>query len=351
MASQPLKLGFLGAGAAVRKLHRPALAKLPGEIELAGVWSRSFDRARDVAAELGIERCFADYRELLADPTIEAVLIAVPIELNASIAIDAIYSGKHVLAEKPIAANLAEARQVLEACQRAKQVVAVAENFRYRADVLEARRLIDSGAIGKVQCFQLTTVFDLLHDVRRIYVETEWRQQPRHAGGLVVDAGVHAIAGLRDILGEVEQVYARLMDHSPATTGADGLLTHFDLSGGATGHYLACYTAKTDRERSFDLHVYGDDGTLWLSEGKIEWYSAATGTRSSWEDTLHDRGYLAQWRNFLAAIRGLEPVLSTPQKAYHDLLVLESALQSARAGQPVNVRDYDSSLVVSQESS
>ena len=61
MAEPTLRLGLLGAGAAVRKLHQPALAKLRGEIELAGVWSRSPERATALADDLGIERMFADY--------------------------------------------------------------------------------------------------------------------------------------------------------------------------------------------------------------------------------------------------------------------------------------------------
>jgi predicted dehydrogenase len=184
----------------------------------------------------------------------------------------------------------------------------------------------------------VTTVFDLLNDVRRIYMEQEWRKEPRYAGGLVVDAGVHAIAGLREILGDVEHVYAHLMDHSPATSGPDGLVMQMALTNDAVGHYLACYTAKTDRERSFDLCVYGARGSLWLNEGKIEWFSMENTARSSWEAHAHDRGYLAQWRNFVAAVRGHEPVYSTPAKAYGDLLVLDCALRSARNRQPVDVR-------------
>lgn len=337
MTHKRIKLGLLGVGAAVRKLHLPALSKLKREIEIAGVWSRSPDRAGGFAAELGVSRTYADYWDLLADEAIDAVLVAVPIELNAALAIEAIRAGKHVLAEKPIAATLAEARQLLDACRSTERVVAIAENFRYRGDVLEARRLIEAGAIGRVQCFQVTSVFDLLADVRRIYMEQRWRQEPRHAGGLVVDAGVHAIAGVREILGDVEQVYAKLMHHSSITSGPDGVAMQLELTGGATGHYLACYTAQTDREKGFELCVFGDRGTLWLNEGKVEWYSADIATRSSWQDPAHDRGYLDQWLDFVAAVRGGEAVYSTPEKAYGDLSVLESALHSARDGRPVKM--------------
>ena len=78
--------------------------------------------------------------------------------------------------------------------------MAIAENFRYRDDILQARRIIESGAIGSVKCFQVTSVFDLLKEVRRVYMEKAWRQAARHPGGLVVDAGVHVVAGLRRFL-------------------------------------------------------------------------------------------------------------------------------------------------------
>lgn len=338
MTRAPLRLGLLGVGAAIRKLHLPALEKLRDDVQLVACWSRSFERAGAFAAEIGGMGAFADHRELLADPTVDAVLVAVPIELNASLAIEAVASNKHVMAEKPIAATVAEAHQMLAACRATKRVVAIAENFRYRADILEAKRLIRSGVIGRIHCFQMTTVFDLLHEVRRVYIEQPWRSEPSHPGGLVVDAGVHAVSGLREILGDVDQVFARLLHNSSATSGADGLLMQMILSSGATGQYLSCYTAKTDRETVFDLSVYGDAGSLWLTEGKIEYYSSEGGQRTVWQ-TVRDRGYLAQWQNFLAAVQGREPVYSTPEEAYTDLLVLECALRSAENGQPVAVRD------------
>jgi len=343
VANLPLKLGLLGAGAAVEKLHLPPLTELHGEVELAGVWSHSFENARTFAAEHGVGRYYADYRDLLADPRIEAVLIAVPIEHNAAFLIEAVEAGKHVLAEKPISASVAEARRVLAACERSDRVVAIAENFRYRDDISQARRIIESGAIGSVKCFQVTSVFDLLKEVRRVYMEKAWRQAARHPGGLVVDAGVHAVAGLREILGEIEEVYAQLMSNSPATSGPDGLAMQLTLAGGAPGNYLTCYTAQTDRESGFELIAYGSLGTVWLTEGKVEW-TGPDGVRSSWSAESHDRGYRKQWRNFLAAVRGQESMYSTPEKAFGDLLVLEAALHSARTRERVVVNEYQHNL-------
>jgi predicted dehydrogenase len=272
----------------------------------------------------------------------------VPIEHNASFLIEAVEAGKHVLAEKPIAANVAEARRVLRACRHSDRVVAIAENFRYRDDILYARRLVESGAIGSVQCFQVTSVFDLLKDFRRIYMDKPWRQDPRHPGGLVVDSGVHTVAGLREILGDVQEVYAQVMSNSPATSGPDGLLMQLTVASGAPGHYLTCYTARTDREAGFELTAYGSQGTLWLSEGKVEWTVEPSGPRSSWQAESHDRGYKVQWRNFLRAVQGEEAVYSTPEKAYGDLLVLEAALHSARTRQRVVVEEYAASIGIGE---
>jgi predicted dehydrogenase len=181
--------------------------------------------------------------------------------------------------------------------------------------------------------------------LRKIYMDKPWRQDPRHPGGLVVDAGVHAVAGFREIVGEIKEVYAQVMNNSAATTGPDGLLMQLTAASGAPGHYMTCYTAQTDRETGFELTAYGTRGTLWLTEGKVEWTAEPNGTRSSWQAESHDRGYRAQWRNFLRAVQGQETVYSTPEKAYGDLLLLEAALYSAQKRHRIVVEEYAASVV------
>lgn len=340
MATEPLKLGLLGAGAAMRRLHLPALAVLRDEIRVVDVWSRSADNARAIAQQHGIERWCADYRELLSDRDVDAVLIAVPIERNASLLMEAVEAGKHVLAEKPIAATVPEARRVLEAVGRSDRVVAIAENFRYREDVRRARSLIEAGAIGAVQCFQANMVFDLHKEFRRDFVGKPWRQNPAHPGGLLVDAGVHSAAALNEILGEIRDVYAHTLHRPGETTGPTGLLMQMTLAAGAPGHYLSCHTARTDRETVFDLTVYGDRGTLWLTEGAIEWTEGADNQRKTHRHEGHDRGYQSQLRNFRNAVLGKEEIYSTPEKATGDLLFLHAALHSAQTGQRVDLAKF-----------
>jgi len=340
MAGEPLQVGLIGAGAAVRRLHLPALEALRDEIRVAAVWSRSPDNARALARQHGIERCWNDYRELLADRSVEAVLIAVPIERNAPLLLEAVAAGKHVLAEKPIAATVAEARRVLEACGRSDRVVAIAENFRYREDVRRARAVVAAGLVGAVQCFHANMVFDLNKDFRQDFIGKPWRQHPAHPGGLAVDAGVHSAAALREILGEVRDLYAQTLHRAGETTGPTGLLVQMTLATGAVGQYLACHTARTDRETVFDLTAYGERGTLWLGEGSVEWTVGPDTKRTAYRPEGHDRGYQGQWRNFCGAVRGREEVYSTPEKAFGDLLLMEAALYSAGTRRRVELAPF-----------
>jgi predicted dehydrogenase len=340
MAGEPIRVGLIGAGAAVRRLHLPALAALADDVRAVGVWSRTPDNARALADRHPVGRCCADYREMLADRDVDAVLIAVPIERNAAILIEALAAGKHVLAEKPIAATTAEARDVLRAGARSSRVVVIGENFRYREDVLRAKELVESGAVGRVQCFQVSMLFDLRKEFRREFVEKGWRRDPKHPGGLVVDAGVHVVASLREVLGDVRDLYARTLHRAGETTGPSGLLMQLTLTSGAAGHYFTCHAAQTDRETVFDLAAYGEGGSLWVTEGTVEWTEGG-GTRRTYRPEGYDRGYRNQWRNFCGAIRGEEGVYSTPEKAYGDLLVLEAALHSARLGRPVELAAFE----------
>jgi len=334
--SAPIRLGIIGAGGAVRTLHWPVLQKMARRFRIVAVASRSREKAEEFAAVAGGARVYGGYHELLADPDVDAVLTAVPIPSNARVLIDSVQSGKHVIAEKPIAATPAEGLEILQACSGAKAVVMIAENFRYRQDLLKARHILDSGVIGEVFAFQLTIRLDLDAEIRKIWTERPWRREAVHPGGFLLDSGVHPISFLRDLLGEVREVAAHTLDRHNVIRGPDSLMMQMKLENGAAGHYFACYTTKGKQETPLDLVVYGSGGTLEVSAGRVEWSNGLTGG-ARFRVPKTDRGYVPQWQNFYDAIERQAPVVSTPQRAFGDLLVIDAALRSAQQGKPVTL--------------
>lgn len=333
-----LNLGIIGTGSAVRRLHWPILQKIPDAFRIVALANRTRAKAEEFAREIGCARVYDDYRALLAAPEVDAVLIAVPIELNFRILTDAILAGKHTLAEKPITATPSEARAVLRTCKNSAKVIGIAENFRYREDVIKARETIAAGKIGRVHCFQMTTKFDKATEFRRAWFqEGTWRHRPTYPGGMITDTSIHMVSSLRDILGEVDEVYAQVLHGSRATEGPDCLLAQFTLITGVVGHYLACYSAKVIKESALELTVFGENGSLQLTEGEVAWLHTPGGQTLLDRPEGYDRGYTNQWRNFHRAICGEEILLSTPEEAYRDLLVIDAVLRSATLRESVRL--------------
>ncbi len=333
MKLEPVRLGIIGAGGAVRRLHLPVLRQTTEEFRIVGVAGRSRGNAEEVAREAGGAAIYPNHDALLADSRIEAVLVAVPIIENARIILDALRSGKHVLAEKPIAATAEQAREVVRAgAGCGDRILEIGENFRYRADILEAARIVREGRIGEVFAFQVHVQFDFDDEKRQVWTGRSWRRQPEHAGGFLLDSGVHSVCGVREILGEIVQVYAQTLDRHPTIGGPDTLLMQLTLAGGAIGHYFSTYTARDDHETVFDLVAFGSRGTLRLTEGKVIWNRERGTDQRVHEPEDYDRGYPGQWANFYGAIRRGEAVISTAHKALVDLLVIDAALRSAAGG-------------------
>jgi predicted dehydrogenase len=245
--------------------------------------------------------------------------------------IDAALSEKHVLAEKPLAATPQQGVEVLRACSESPAVIAIAENIRYRADLQKARELLQAGEIGEVFAFQMTVYFDLDGEVREVWTGRQWRRDAAFPGGFVLDAGVHPVAYLRDLLGDICELDARLLNRHPVVGGYDTMLMQLKLASGVIGQLFACYTAKVTQEIPLEWMVFGAKGSLRYSAGKLLLSRGSGAPETAFNFEPNDRGYPGQWRNFCRAIRGEEPVVSTPEKAYGDLLVIDAAMRSCRS--------------------
>ena len=333
-----IRLGVIGAGAVVHKHHWPVLQKMADEIKVVAVANRNPKNAQAFAHQVGTARVYDDYHRLLEDKDVDAVLTAVPIHLNGVVLGDAVRAGKHVLAEKPIAATPQEARGVLKECSKQRSIVVIGENYRYRSDLIKARQLIGDGKIGEVFAFQIDVKFDLGAKARRVWVSRGWRKNPRHAGGFLLDAGVHPVAALRDVLGEVAELCAYVCDVGPVLRGPDSLLLQLKLTSGAIGHCFFCYTAKQEKEYGLDFVVYGTRGSVRVDEdGKVAWARSVGAAPRIYESPHFDKGYERQWRNFCAAIRGKEAVISTAESAYRDIEVIDAAFRSAGSGRKIRI--------------
>src|SRR5213080_4382910 len=193
MAAGPLRVGILGAARiAPMALVKPA-RRVP-EATVLAVAARDPERARRFAARHGIPRVHQSYDALLADPEIDAVYNPLPNALHAPWTIRALAAGKHVLCEKPFAANAAEAEEMARAAERAGRVLVEAFHWRYHPLFARVRAILDAGEIGQVRHLEahFCIPLPLPNDIR-------WRKDL--AGGALMDTGCYTVSVLRHLAG------------------------------------------------------------------------------------------------------------------------------------------------------
>ena len=184
-----VKWGVLGCSAFARGKAIPAM-RLADNVELAGIASRTREKAELWARELGFARAYGSYEEMLADPDIEAIYNPLPNGLHPEWAIKTAQAGKHSIVEKPFAANAGEAMQVAEAANQHGVKVMEAFMWRFHPMHLRARQLIRDGAIGDVRLVRSAFTFTL---ERKANV----RLDPQLAGGGLMDVGCYCLCAAR----------------------------------------------------------------------------------------------------------------------------------------------------------
>src|SRR6202049_714086 len=199
--------GVLGvANIAVKKVL-PAMQR--GEwCQIAAIASRDLQKAQRAAKELGIGKAYGSYEELLADPEVEAVYNPLPNHLHVPWSIKAAEAGKHVLCEKPIGLNVADAKALLNARNRTGVKIGEAFMVRTHPQWLRARELIRSGRIGDLR--SIIGVFSYFNrDAANIRNVLDW------GGGGMYDIGCYPITTSRFIYGEEPLRVIGLVERDP----------------------------------------------------------------------------------------------------------------------------------------
>ena len=308
MPKPPVKIAIAGGGYGA-KVPLPVLTELD-EFEPVAVWSRRPERARELADEHGLQLATADIDELLGHPGLEAIHIATPVATHAEVAIAAARRGLHVLCEKPLARDLAEARAVAAAIAEAGVVGMVNYGRRFQETRERLRQRVAEVA-GAPRMVSISLVFDdHAEPGSRPFT---WVQDAQLGGGRLQGYGVHDLDLLLAAFGEVESIAAatevgvgerRAPDGTPhAVTAEDAYVILVRLRGG--GFAQVSLTATARHKRGDVIEVHGAEGTVRLDADKrLHW--GRVGEELQTEGPLaasSKEAYARVARNFFAAIR------------------------------------------------
>jgi xylose dehydrogenase (NAD/NADP) len=190
---KPLNWGILGTSRINRSVA-PAISSSPRN-RLLTVASRALERARAEAERYSIPRACGSYADLLADPEVDVVYIALPNHLHAEWTIAAAQAGKHVLCEKPLAPSLAEIDAITEAARMNGVVVAEAFMYRHNPQTLKVREIVESQALGPLRLVRGCFTFTMTRP-------NDPRLEPVAGAGSVWDIGCYPVSFTRFILAE-----------------------------------------------------------------------------------------------------------------------------------------------------
>lgn len=337
-SSDTIRLGIIGTGLAVEKLHWPALKRMTDRFRVVAFSNRGRANAESFASYSGVsmDAFVPDYHDLLRRDDVDAVLISLPIPLNEPVTRAALEAGKHVICEKPTGANATDADAFVELAEQfPDRTVLIAENWFYRDDLRFARSLLDDNAIGRVHLVAWRNVSQLVPREGQFSI-TPWRQDAEYAGGPHLDAGVHNTAQIRLLCGDVDRISGEVQDANAIFGGPSDLTLNLHFVSDAIGSYTAAYTEIAMPEEPNDMRLYGTEGVMSVGRSGTRVFRP-DGSVEQWKVEQADAGYYNEFLNFHEALRGDAPLVGTIAQSVRNMEIITQGLASAEQGEVLQI--------------
>lgn len=315
------------------------------KIKFVACTTRSLsDEAVEFAKQYDME-LKSDYEAILADPDIDAVVLVTPNSQHVPQTLAAVKAGKHVFCEKPFALDGAGAQESIDAAAEAGLTLGVGYSRRFHPEMITLKEKIKNGDLGTILHIEATMTFP-----NALYLQPgAWRADTSETpcGGLT-PMGVHAIDGMIDMVGEIDEVYCQSFRRAIEVEADDTTSILFRMKDGCSG-YLGTMTATGG---GFNFQVYGSKGFVKLEgmthiagapseERRMKLFSTCTfkpvkGPAEVWSAAEFDV-VEAALEAFAIAAEGGKPYLITPEEMVHGSAVTEAVVKSAAAHQVVKV--------------
>ena len=342
-------VGVVGLGA-IGVVHARAIKELEQElgwVRLVAVVDQVRAKADELARQLGA-KAYYTIDDLARDPEVDVVTIATPSYLHAPQALYLVEYHKHVIVEKPMATTLAGAREMVMKAERNGVRLGVIFQERYAPDIVRAKQIIDSGALGKV--FMVDARMMWWRDEKTYYNRDElarsWRGMwDTEGGGALTNQGIHTVDLMYWLGGEVIEVAGFYTNFShPTITVEDNAVAIFRYRSGALGLLGASVSTQPSNMQFRSIRIYGTEGQLEIMDRKItllatnrgEAEKAYASTRS---ETITEAGNLHKelFRSFLTALSEGRDFPINGYEGMRSLEIIKAIYLSSNTGQVIKL--------------
>ncbi|REE93122.1 putative dehydrogenase [Paenibacillus taihuensis] len=348
-----VRIGIIGAGN-IGSVHAAQFSQLGELCELTAITDVYLPLAEQRAAEYGIKEVLPSPEALIRSENVDAVIIGVPNQYHAELAVQAIEAGKHVLLEKPMGINAAAAKQILKAANASDRVVMIGHQMRWESVPMQIKEQIDRGELGRIYTAKTGWY-------RRKGIPgwgTWFTRSDQSGGGPLIDIGVHMLDLALYLMGNPKPVSvfgATYAEFGPKRRGIgtwgkpnwDGIYDVEDLAtalikmeDGSTLTLEVSWAVHMDTDNTPFVHLMGTEGGASYrgANGKLlteKFNKPMEIPLAKPENDEHERLRLS--RHFLSCIKeGKQPITSA-LTGYTNNLVLDAIYESSRTGHEVKL--------------
>ena len=363
--TERVRVGMIGTSWYADSLHLPSLTSHPQAV-VSAICGRNEARAAELAHKYNIEHVYTDYRQLIESGTVDAVVIATPDDLHHAMTLAAVDAGLHVVCEKPLARNVADAQEMAVRADAAGVKHMTFFTLRWFQHTQFVKELINAGAVGNPSHCQISYVHGNAREPRY-----RWRLDGERANGILGDLGSHLIDLARWLNGDIVRVAAHLGnyvsrvhdDGRPVVPANDAALLLVEFANGSQGTIHTSAVAYTGG-RGLEQHIilYGDAGTVEAdfsfgnfggggAEMAVRAARAPEGRFEELEIPAHIWGDVPREQNaevfnrmpagdryFIDCILHNAPVTPNLWDGVAVQAVMDAAIESHRSGQWINVQ-------------
>jgi len=342
-----LRIGVVGLG--MGRAHIDGYREHPAA-DVVAIADADKGRLEKSASELGIKNCYGDAYEMFKQEQLDVVSIAVPNKLHKPLTMAALESGAHVLCEKPMAMNAAEAEKMLAVARRTKRCLGINFSFRFTPQSFAMKQMVDNGEMGDIYFGR--TVW---HRRRGMPGFGGWFGQKALAGGgPLIDLGVHRLDLALWLMGypEPEWVLGSTYNHLASAISKkqhkvfdveDFACGMIKFKNGATLEIEASWAANIKESEQISTRLLGTKGGLFqynLEEGyqfKVECYQEKAGCQ--YDMQLHPPVPACQssYYTFIDSIVKKVPYVVSPEQGVTVMRLLDAIYKSAATGKPVKM--------------